>query len=283
MAGWPLVAPTLAAAWVACLAWQAFGQTRNWRDDEAFAVGSVAVSPESSPAWSMLAAVQVARRQPREAVQSAGRALDLDPHNENALINIASAFAISGEHQQAAAALKSAAARTRAPSRWIVATYNLGRLMLDLDRNGEAAAAFAEVLHRVPVHAAARRGLGVALTRLGELGRAVEIFRRAVADDPEDAAAWVGLGNALHLLERPDEAVACYDRALIIDPDDAGTLVNRAWARVAAGDVGKAAADVARLGSLGRSIPPDLLDAVRSRSSRSPRVVPKDTSSGGVP
>ena len=248
---WPAA---LASAWVVGLAYLAFGQARTWRDDESLAVAAVAASPESSAAWNMLASLHVARRQSPEAVQAARRALAHDPGNESALINLGIGLAGVGEQRHAEAALRSAAQLTRATDRWLVATYNVGRLMLEMDRDGEAAEAFAGVLRRSPGHAAARRGLGVALTRLGDPSRAVAVFRQAVSDHPDDADAWVGLGNALYRLDRSTEAVACYDRALDLAPDDPEVLMNRAWARLEAGDRAGAESDASAAANLGLAL-----------------------------
>ena len=80
------------------------------------------------------------------------------------------------------------------------------------------------------------------------------MFRQAVSDHPDDADAWVGLGNALYRLDRSTEAVACYDRALDLAPDDPEVLLNRAWARLEAGDRAGAESDASAAANLGLAL-----------------------------
>jgi Flp pilus assembly protein TadD len=91
---------------------------------------------------------------------------------------------------------------------------------------------------------------------------AEDLFRTAVAKDPQQVAAWVGLGNALCQEGRAGEAVECFNKALAIEPHDTGTIANRAWARLAAGDRAGAVADLAAIKEQEGSPDPSLVRAV---------------------
>ena len=56
--------------------------------------------------------------------------------------------------------------------------------------------------------------------------------------------------------------MASYSSALAIDPLDAATLVNRAWARLEAGDRAGAVNDVTAAVAMGHAPAEELLDAV---------------------
>jgi protein O-mannosyl-transferase len=218
----------VATAWIAVLAVLAWRQVATWRDTGALAAASVAVSPTSAEAWNMLAVHQAGTGKVQAAEESFGNAITL----------------------------------AASPIRRADHVANLGKLLLDLGRDADAARVFRAAIKAVPRHGAGRRGLGVALTRLGAADRAEEVFRELVADDPRDAVAWVGLGNAVYRLGRADEAVASYSSALAIDPLDAATLVNRAWARLEAGDRAGAVNDVTAAVAMGHAPAEELLDAV---------------------
>jgi Flp pilus assembly protein TadD len=221
-------AAAVGTAWIAVLAVVAWRQAVTWRDTGTLAAASVAASPASAEAWNMLAVHQAGTGHVQAAEESFGNAIAL----------------------------------AASPVRRADHVANLGRLLLDVGRDADAARVFTAAVEAVPHHGAGRRGLGVALTRLGAADRAEEVFRRLVADDPRDAIAWVGLGNALYQLGRADEAVASYSRALALDPHDAATLVNRAWARLEAGDRPGAASDVTAALGLGQAPAEELLEAV---------------------
>jgi Flp pilus assembly protein TadD len=230
------VATAVAVVWLGALTAAAWRQTATWRHTGALAEASVAASPTSAEAWNML------------AVHQAG----------------------GGRLEAAGESFGNAVALAASPIRRADYLANLGRLELDAGRDGQAARACAAAVAAVPGHVAGRRGLGVALTRLGAADRAAEVLRGLVADAPGDAAAWVGLGNAVYRLGRAGEAAGCYGRALAIDPADAPTLVNRARALVESGDRAGAARDVAAAAALGLAIDDDLLGAVEGSAAPGP-------------
>jgi Flp pilus assembly protein TadD len=235
--------------WVTSLAVLALVQAATWRDTEALAVASVAASPTSAEAWNMLAVHQARRREVEAAEKSFGQAITL----------------------------------AASPLRRADHLANLGRMLLDVGRDADAAKAFAAVVEGVPRHAAGRRGLGVALTRLDATEEAVLIFRGLVAENPRDADAWVGLGNAQYRLGRFGEAVASYGRALAVDPRDPATLINRAWARLDSGDRAGAESDAIAASRLGDPQAADVLATLRSATPVPSFAVPTEGGPGSVP
>jgi len=217
------------AAWIAVLSILAWQQTRLWRNTESLVISMMAGGQTSAEAWNMLAVFQARR----------------------------------GDLNSAEASFVEAISRARSPARRSDHLANLGRMCLDAGRDADAARAFAAGLETTPNHVAGRRGLGVALTRLGAEDRAAEVFRALLRERPRDAIAWVGLGNALYKSGRATDAAACYDTALELDPHDPPTLVNRAWARLEAGDRRGAMNDVTAALGLGHAPDEALREAVR--------------------
>jgi tetratricopeptide (TPR) repeat protein len=139
-----------------------------------------------------------------------------------------------------------------------------GMAYLKAGRDAEAAIDFRIALDRASDHPWAATNLGVALTRLGRFADAVAVLREVLERNPANAAAWVGLGNALGQQGAATEAVEAYSRALALDPDDAATLVNRAWARLDAGDRPGATRDTETALSLGYPVNADLVRVIQA-------------------
>ena len=110
--------------------------------------------------------------------------------------------------------------------------FNLGRLMLDRERDAEAEALFGEVLRVAGDDHEARYNLGVCLARQGRFGEALASCDRAIALRPDFADAHSGRGRALAGLGRCDEALESHARSMALDPGRADFQAN--FCRVAA-------------------------------------------------
>ncbi|HTO49875.1 MAG TPA: methyltransferase domain-containing protein [Burkholderiales bacterium] len=118
--------------------------------------------------------------------------------------------------------------------------FNLGRLMLDRERDAEAEALFAQVLQDAPEDHEARHNLGVCLARQGRFEEAIASYDRAIALKPDLAAAHSGRGAALGKLERHDSSLASHARSVELEPARAAFQVSFCRAASApALDVGK--------------------------------------------
>ena len=81
-----------------------------------------------------------------------------------------------------------------------------------------AARGYARVIESHP-DAEAFFNLGNILYQLAREGEAAEQYLKALELDPEFAEAWNNLGNALVALGKPEGAVSAYRRALSLEPD----------------------------------------------------------------
>ncbi len=96
--------------------------------------------------------------------------------------------------------------------------FNLGRLMLDQDRNTEAEALFRQSLALAPDHEGSYN-LGLALARQGRFGEALGQYDQAIALEAKFAAAHAGRAWALEQLARPAEALGSHARSVELAPD----------------------------------------------------------------
>ncbi len=127
---------------------------------------------------------------------------------------------------------------------------NLGQFFLAIGRDRFAGAQFAASSAVAPALAPPRVMLASVLSRLGEPEAALtalESARRLGGGRVARARAEIVQGDVLTALGRPAEAVAAYDRALPASTSPlqtASLLVGRAQARLQAGDIAGAAADI---------------------------------------
>ncbi len=96
---------------------------------------------------------------------------------------------------------------------------NLGNILSNLGRVGEAEACFRRALALQPDSAETLNSLGATLSGLGRFSEAEACFRRTLVLQPDSAYAHNNLGNVLRSLQRLGEAEACFRRALVLQPD----------------------------------------------------------------
>jgi protein O-GlcNAc transferase len=171
----------------------------------------------------------------RESIAVHLKAIDADPADAQAHVNLISLYGRTGQpdeaekHYRAALGLGSSLAE---------AHYNYGVLIASRSRYEEAAGAFREALGIDPFHAQAHNNLAALLARQGRLAEAASHYRQALANDPQHRGARFNFGRLLVALDRPLEAVEQFRKVLV--PEDANTpryLYALANAYLAAGDV----------------------------------------------
>jgi tetratricopeptide (TPR) repeat protein len=95
---------------------------------------------------------------------------------------------------------------------------------------GEAIAAYKNVLQIDPLHAAAYINLGTLYYNRQDYARAESHYRKAVEVDPRYALAYFDLGNVLDETGRVEEAITAYKTALQLAPTYADAYYNLALA-----------------------------------------------------
>ncbi|MWD27902.1 tetratricopeptide repeat protein [Aquicoccus sp. SCR17] len=108
------------------------------------------------------------------------------------------------------------------------AAQALGRVLLRLERPGDAVTCFLDALRTAPGMVAAHRGLGQALLLLDRPEEAARAFAAAADRAPEDVSLQLALAEALIATGDGSGAEAAYDAAQRIDPDNAEAAHRRA-------------------------------------------------------
>jgi len=107
-----------------------------------------------------------------------------------------------------------------------VAHNNLGNVLVQKGRVGEAIFHYQKALQIKPDSPEAHLNLGYAFAQKGNVDEAIVHFQKAVEIKPDYAEAQCNLGNALHQQGRVAEAIICYQKALQIKPDYAEACYN---------------------------------------------------------
>jgi tetratricopeptide (TPR) repeat protein len=113
------------------------------------------------------------------------------------------------------------------PESWMV-NYNLGQLLEDSGRTGDAVPYYEAALRAKPDHVRSLSNLGRILASAGALQRAVELLARAAELDPASAAVQQNLGALYGRLGRHEDAARHFTEAVRLDPSLVHAHVNLA-------------------------------------------------------
>jgi protein O-GlcNAc transferase len=111
------------------------------------------------------------------------------------------------------------------------AFYNRGTVLQELDRWEDALAAYAEAARLRENYADAISNAAIVLQQLGRANEAIELCRQLLERIPDHADASNNMGTALLADRRPREALTAFDQALKHRPDFPQALYNlgNAW------------------------------------------------------
>jgi tetratricopeptide (TPR) repeat protein len=151
-----------------------------------------------------------------EAIAALDAALRAKPDFPEALCMGGYILGIVGKHE---AALSFYRRTLQFDPRCSIAWSNMGKLLFELRRFGEALEAFDAWLKVTPHDPDGWNCRAGALRELGRLQESIEAAEEALRINPNFAEAALNLGNALFKLDRAEEALELYKRAVAIKPD----------------------------------------------------------------
>lgn len=214
---------------------------------------AVTIQPGATDVWVRLAEVLGGIGRFGDATQAWRRAIETscDPAEKQIPWRLAwaKALALAGDRESAREMLERI---LRMDPGHVSASYDLGVVLMQLDRVPEAVAEFAKVVTADPVHAEAHNNLGVLLHSLGDTDRArhhymaslearpdaitarynlgtllqetgeielaINELRRVLDFNTRHEGAWTNLSNCLLSLGDPDAALECAGKALALAP-----------------------------------------------------------------
>jgi tetratricopeptide (TPR) repeat protein len=201
---WRWASTALAILAVAALGAVTWRQTQFWRDTEALWRRAAAAAP-SAFAYAALAEAQLERGADAEALESARRALALDPASPWANATLADVILSTGGRPDDAVQLARRAVE-RGPALF-VARFSLARALGEAGKTNDAIREYRAALQLDPTSVMAYNNLGVLLWRAGKTDEAEQLFRHALALYPDHELAHVNLGHLLRGVGREEEGV----------------------------------------------------------------------------
>ncbi|KAK9248262.1 hypothetical protein V1506DRAFT_468523 [Lipomyces tetrasporus] len=184
---------------------------------------AVQKNPKHVEAWALLGAVQAQNEKEDPAIRALERAVQLDPNNQAALMNLAVSYINEGYENAAYATLE----------RWIATKYpdivaqarGQPPQLSDVDRfhlHDRVTELFLRAAQLSPegmsMDGDVQVGLGVLFYGNEEYDKAVDCFNTALSVRPDDPLLWNRLGATLANSHRSEEAIEAYYKALELRP-----------------------------------------------------------------
>jgi tetratricopeptide (TPR) repeat protein len=153
-------------------------------------------------------------------------AVEADPQSARWFYELGEVLAQSGRAGEAAEQFRQA---VELKPDFAAARVSLGQALANAGRTDEALAELRQALDRNPGSAPAHYALGQVLSRQGDAPSAIVEWRRALALDPQNAEVHGALGDALQAQHRTAEALAEWRAVIEQRPNDAETLRKASW------------------------------------------------------
>ena len=153
-------------------------------------------------------------------------AVEADPKSARGFNDLGLLLAESGRAGEAAAQFRRA---VELQPDFAAARANLGEALANSGKPDEALAELRKTLVADPGYAPAQCTLGLVLNRQGDAPGAIREWRRALELDPQNVEAHGSLGEALYAQGRTAEALAEWRNVIELRPNDAETLRRAAW------------------------------------------------------
>ena len=211
-------------------AWR-YLQADNLRNAEREFEAALQLQPSFYPAETGLGFVELARRDPKDAVLRFDRALESTDTYVPALVGRGQALLELGRDADALASLEKALSTDPSLSelkgrievlkvRGLQDSLARAKAATDAGQWDQARAAYTQAISSSPESAFLYRELGLMEQKAGQPAVALDQFRTAVAIDPADARSWAAIGAALETQGDPDGALAAYERAASVEPSE---------------------------------------------------------------
>lgn len=145
-----------------------------------------------------------------------------------------------------------------------VTHYNLGIILKELGRHGEAIDCFIKAVQINPGYADAHNNLGNSFRELGRYDEAHRHYRKALELRPSQAEVHSNLADLLNVLGKTQEALTEARRAIALNPQYAEAYVNAAAITLTAGEPEEALRWLDRLATFAPDHPGGLLARARA-------------------
>lgn len=176
---------------------------------------AVQVDPYNKNARLNLAGLLEHTGNPQEAVQHYVKAITIDPKSVRAHYGLGFALQKSGRMEEA---IKLYNRTIEIDPRSVIAYNLLGRALKETGKPQDAMQQFRKAVDVDPKSADAHHNLGMALANSGNATEAIIEYRRTIEINPRLQTAYCNLGLALEFSGKTSEAIDVYTKAIEIDP-----------------------------------------------------------------
>ena len=197
------------------LTWQ---QTQVWHDSERLWRHALNIDPNSSYAYTNLAAAMKNQGKVDEAIRYYGSAVRLRPDLALAHENLGDLFLDRGDLDKAARSYRRILEINPTSAKGY---QRLAAVMAKQARFEEAVALYSKALQVDPNDASVHNDLGNTWVSLGRLEKAMEHYRKAAQLGSSRSEPYFNLGNLMVRQGNLQQAIVYYQQALRIDPDNA--------------------------------------------------------------
>lgn len=184
----------------------------------------LAKQPNQPEALHFLGVVQAQRQNFVEAAELIGRALDIDPEDLGAHLNLGNVLMALQRNEDALIIYDKALALDNGSAE---AFSNRGAVLVELGRHDEALLSYDQALALKPNHGGALLNRGVAMAALGRHLQALTSFDSVLRISSHQMDALIHRGFSLAALDRSHEALTSFDRALEVSPNNAAIHSSR--------------------------------------------------------
>lgn len=196
-------------------------------DDAIFpAQKATMVDPNHAYSWAKLGQVLRYVKRYEESLEAYNRSLALQPNNGWVINGKAIVLERMNRLEEALACYKEATQYDDSDS-WH-ANFNLGNILVLLQRYSEALPLLRLAVQTQPTHARSWGRLGNVLRHLKHYEEAIEALEEAIRLDPGYAWAWNEIGNTYDAMNQETEALEAYKQASFVAPTDALYLYHQA-------------------------------------------------------
>jgi Tfp pilus assembly protein PilF len=235
-AGWKhrrLVLGGLMVAVVGALMVCAHIQTSYWRDSESLWNRALDCNPDNSVARINLGNAYYAEGDWEAAGAQYRKAMEVKPEDAEARNDLGIVLVVKGDREEAIAQFRKA---LELKPDYAEARLHLANVLFAKGNQEEAIAEFRKVLETKPDYPEARLNLGDALFTRGNLEEAIAQYRKAVEIKPDFAEALGNLGGALFMKGQTAEAMRAWQKSLEIKPGQPSVQNELAWLLAATPD-----------------------------------------------
>ncbi len=213
-------------------------QVGYWKDSITLFEHTVSVTDDNYLVYNNLGTALLERGRVDAAVESFRRVLEMRPHSDRGLYNMALVLRAQGKMEEAAHHLARA---IQSNPNMAEAYNNLGIILAAQERPEDAITLFREAIAINPRLEQGHTNLGTALISQGLVNEALVHFRNAVGLNPYKAKFHNNLGAVMDLQGRSREALSHYQRALELSPDSVLTYLNMGKTYMNLGNLDEAA------------------------------------------